>query len=93
MTPVRQTADLDPSTLSTQQRRALRIMSERRIYRRPGGYGRAPFTVSLDVSNSLCALGLARKDLSGMQHELVLTYLGKTLQAVIEQRAQRRKKA
>jgi hypothetical protein len=91
--PVRSIADLDPSTLSQKQRRALRTVKAYKCFRRAGGYGRTPNSVSLDVANSMIALGLLRRDLAGHTPELVLTGAGLTIHGIMEQRIAQRRKA
>lgn len=88
--PIRLIADLDPSTLSAPQRRALRIVKKQHCYRRYGGFGRPPHGISLDVAATMLRLGLCRQDYSGRQPELVLTGVGENVLAVMEQRALRR---
>lgn len=81
-------ADIDLSSLSAQQRRALRLVKKQTLYRRPGGFGRAPQSVSLDVASSLITRGLVRQDYAGRQPALVLTGLGSNVLAVLDQRAE-----
>ncbi|OBQ59602.1 hypothetical protein EFV37_22005 [Mesorhizobium loti] len=82
-------AQVDPSMLSSQQRRAVNLIKLHRLYRRPNGYGKPPASVSLDIVRSLLALGLVRLDTSGMSCP-VLTGSGLNLHAVMEQRARKR---
>ncbi|TPN57146.1 hypothetical protein [Mesorhizobium sp. B1-1-7] len=77
---------IDPSTLTTQQRRAINLIKAYRLYRRPNGYGRPPASVSLTVFKSLQSLGLVR-----LYGECpVLTGAGINAHAVMEQRGRKR---
>jgi len=88
---VRSVTDSDPAQLSAAQRRALRTLKAFHCHRRPGGFGRAPNSVSLDVASSMIARGLCRQDYSARGGPaLVLTGLGAAVLSVIQQRAQRR---
>lgn len=89
---VRSLTDHDPSTFSAQQRRALRTVKKHHCFRRPGGYGRSPNSVSLDVASSMIARGLMRQDYSGRSPALVLTGMGENVLAVMESRAEQRRK-
>lgn len=84
-------ADMSPSTLSPQQRRALRIVRTYHCFRRPGGFGKPPHGISLDVASSMIRLGLFRQNYSARAPELVLTGAGDAVLAVLEQRAKRRR--
>ncbi|TGP93818.1 MULTISPECIES: hypothetical protein [unclassified Mesorhizobium] len=79
---------IDPATLSSQQRRAVNLIKTTRLYRRPNGYGRPPASVSLDIVRSLQGLGLVRLDNASCP---VLTGSGLNLHGVIEQRAGRKR--
>lgn len=91
MTAIRHLSDFDPSQLSAQQRRCLRIVKKGDCFRRPGGFGRPPHGVSLDVAQSMIGLGLIKQDYTPRHPTLVLTGAGATVHAVLEQRAARRK--
>ncbi len=82
-----------PAQLSSQQRRAIRLIHDHRLYRRPKGYGRAPSGVSLDVISSLKGLNLVRIDITGRQPCPVLTGQGKNLYDVMQLRAEMRRQA
>jgi hypothetical protein len=83
-------SDLDPKMLSAQQRRALKLLAQHRLYRRKGGYGRAPVSISLDIAASLTALGLAKLDYSGPAPHPALTGAGQTVLGVMKERQGRR---
>lgn len=84
---------VDPKMLSSAQRRALKLIADHKLYRRLGGYGRAPASVSLDIVASLKGLGLARTETTGPQPHPVLTGKGNNILAVMRQRAEMRGRA
>lgn len=82
-----------PAQLSAQQKRAIRLINDHRLYRRLNGFGRAPAGVSLDVVASLKSLGLVRIDTSGHQPCPVLTGHGRNMFIVMQARAEQRRQA
>lgn len=82
-----------PAQLTQTQKRALRLIHDRRMYRRLNGYGQAPAGVSLDVVSTLRGLGLVRIDISGRQPCPVLTGAGHNLHNVMTVRAEQRRQA
>ena len=82
-----------PAQLSTQQKRALRLIHDHRLYRRLNGYGRSPSNISLDVVSSLRGLNLVRIDTAGHQPCPVLTGHGRNLYDVMKMRADMRRRA
>lgn len=82
-----------PAQLSTQQKRALRLIHDHRLYRRHKGYGPSLSSVSLDVVSSLRGLNLVRIDTAGREPCPVLTGQGKNLYDVMQLRAEMRRQA
>lgn len=80
---------VDPRTLSARQRRALRLMVQRQLYRARNGYGAVPDKVSLDVAASLMALGLAKVDATGRHPRLAPTFNGRNVVGIMELRSPR----
>lgn len=89
-TQTRVASEFDTRTLSTQQRRAMRICRTWKLFRHRGRWGNVPNSVSLDVGSSLVGLKIFAVDRSGRFPELVLTGYGQTILAVLDQRAARR---
>lgn len=78
-------SSVDPRTLSSSQRRALRLLASGAVlHRRPNGFGRPGTSVALDVAKSLVGLGLAAMPPG---KPLGLSYNGKLMAAIIESRA------
>jgi len=76
-------ADFNPKLLSRQQKRAIALLDARKVLNRSsGGYGHSPDKVTLDVANSLIALGLARVDRTGRNPRLDLTGSGRLVASV-----------
>lgn len=87
MTALAAPTQVDPATLSMQQRRAVNMIKAHRLYRRLNGYGRAPASVRLEIVQSLQGLGLVRLDAANCP---VLTGAGINAHAVMEQRGRKR---
>lgn len=85
-------ASIDPSALSSTQKRALALLEAPgiKLYRNAGKWGRTGQSITLDVAASLQLLGLARIDRSGREAQLVMTHAGQLVQAVRAERAGRR---
>lgn len=82
-----------PAQLSSQQKRAIRLIRDHRLYRRLNGYGKPPSGVSLDVVGSLRALGLVRIETNAHQPYPVLTGQGMNMFIVMQVRAEQRRRA
>lgn len=82
MTALAANTQVDPATLSMQQRRAINLIKAYRLYRRPNGFGRQPASITLSIFKSLQGLGLVR--LYGDCP--VLTGSGLNVHAVMEER-------
>lgn len=84
-------ADLTPRDLTAAERRCVELLAAgRRLPRVRGGWGFAPDRVTLAVASRLTARGIVRRDFTGRNARLVLTYAGKVLAAIVAARAERR---
>lgn len=78
-------ASVDPRSLSAAQRRAIRLIKTgAALYRARNRFGHPGKSVSLDVAHSLRGLGLVSTPIG---KPLELTYNGKLMAGILEQRA------